>query len=184
MTPRSCSELFWAFSQLALQGFGGVLAVAQRELVERRQWMTAEEFLQETALAQALPGPNVVNLALAFGDRHFGWRGALAALAGLMGLPLVIILGLVIAYGTWAHEPLVQGALWGMGAVSAGLIGGTALRLLAALAGHPLGRILPPLIVLAVFGLLALLRWPIAGVIVGLGGASVLATAWALGRKT
>ena len=81
--PAQLGELFWAFSCLSLQGFGGVLAVVHRELVEKRGWLTAEAFLEDWAVAQVMPGPNVCNLALMFGDRHFGWRGAVTALAGL-----------------------------------------------------------------------------------------------------
>ena len=76
--PHSLRELFWAFTWLALQGFGGVLAVVQRELVERRRWITNDEFIEDWAAAQILPGPNVVNLSIMVGDRYFGLRGALA----------------------------------------------------------------------------------------------------------
>ena len=62
--PASVTELFFAFNRLALQGFGGVLPVAQRELVERRRWVTRAEFVEILSLGQVLPGPNVVNLAL------------------------------------------------------------------------------------------------------------------------
>ena len=72
VAPRSPSDLFWSFAVLALQGFGGVAAVAQREIVERRRWMSREEFLEEWAVAQVLPGPNIVNLSLMVGDRYFG----------------------------------------------------------------------------------------------------------------
>ena len=75
--PQSRSALFWAFTWLALQGFGGVLAVAQRVLVDERQWLTPEEFAEEWAAAQVLPGPNVVNLSLMLGDRYYGTAGAL-----------------------------------------------------------------------------------------------------------
>ena len=78
--PASIGALFWAFSWLALQGFGGVLAVVQRELVEKRHWLTLEEFVEDWAVAQIMPGANVVNLSLIVGDRYFGWKGALAAL--------------------------------------------------------------------------------------------------------
>ena len=81
VAPRSVRELFLAFSWLALQGFGGVLAVAQRELVEKKRWLTREEFTQEWAVAQIMPGPNVINMAIVLGGRHFGWRGALASVA-------------------------------------------------------------------------------------------------------
>ena len=183
MAPRSCTELFTAFTSLALQGFGGVMGVAQRELVERRQWLTNDEFLQETALAQALPGPNVCNLALSLGDRHFGWRGAVAAIAGLMLAPLMILLVLVLAYGRWAGHPVVASALWGMGAVTSGMIAGTALKLMVPLRSHPLGVPVAALLATAAFVGLALLRWPIAAVIFSLGGLGVASTAWALRRE-
>ena len=77
--PASKADLFFSFSMLALQGFGGVLAVVQRELVEKKRWLTREEFLEDWAVAQILPGPNVVNLSLMIGDRYFGFAGALAA---------------------------------------------------------------------------------------------------------
>ena len=79
--PQSKSEIFWVFTWLALQGFGGVLPVAERELVDKKRWYSREEFLEEWAVAQVLPGPNVVNLAIIFGARHFGLPGALAAIA-------------------------------------------------------------------------------------------------------
>jgi chromate transporter len=54
--PRSRTDLFLSFTWLGLQGFGGVLAVVQREMVDRKQWMTLSEFAEEWALAQTLPG--------------------------------------------------------------------------------------------------------------------------------
>ena len=48
--PQSVAEIFFAFNRLALQGFGGVLAVAQRELVERLRWMTREQYLETLAM--------------------------------------------------------------------------------------------------------------------------------------
>src|SRR5512139_2528140 len=96
--PSSPRALFVAFTLLALQGFGGVLAVTQRELCDRRRWLTHAQFVEILSIAQVLPGPNVVNVALIIGDRYFGWRGAFAALAGMMALPLVIVLALTATY--------------------------------------------------------------------------------------
>jgi chromate transporter len=59
--PKSKTDLFVSFTFLALQGFGGVLAVVQREVVERKRWMTPAQFLEEWAVAQILHGPNVIN---------------------------------------------------------------------------------------------------------------------------
>src|SRR5215470_13468704 len=137
--PASLSELFIAFTALALQGFGGVLAVAQRVLCDQRRWLTREQFLEILAIGQVLPGPNVCNVALMVGDRFFGWRGAFAALAGMMAVPLVIVLIVTAVYAEYAALPAVAGALHGMGAVAAGLICGTALRLASALRSNPMG---------------------------------------------
>ena len=88
--PQSPADLYWSFTWLALQGFGGVLAVVQREIVEKKRWLTPEEFVEDWAVAQTMPGPNVINLAIMIGDRHFGLRGALAALVGVMAAPMLI----------------------------------------------------------------------------------------------
>jgi len=167
--PSSVTELFIAFSWLALQGFGGVLAIVQRELVENKQWLSTEEFVEDWAVAQIMPGPNVVNIALMIGDRFFGWRGALAALAGMMALPLVVVLALAVALTGVSHEPAVQGALKGMGAVSAGLIAGTGLKLISALKSNTMGRWACFVLALLTLVAIAWLRIPLAWVLMGLG---------------
>ena len=138
--PRSLADLFWSFSGLALQGFGGVVAVVQRELVERKRWLTREQFVEDWAVAQIMPGPNVVNLSMMIGDRHFGLPGALVALAGMLALPSLVVLALAAGFATVADSPLAQGALRGMGAVAAALIIATGLKLMGALRTNPMGR--------------------------------------------
>lgn len=161
--------MFVAFTLLALQGFGGVLAVAQRVLCEQRRWLARDEFVEILSVAQVLPGPNVCNVALMVGDRFFGWRGAFAALAGMMAVPLLIVLTATAAYAQFAFEPAVAGALKGMGAVAAGLIVGTGLKLAGALRVNPMGvRISVGFAVLA-FTAVALLRWPLVWVLLALG---------------
>jgi len=167
--PASLIALFWAINMMALQGFGGVLAVVQRELVEKKQWLTLEEFVEDWAVAQIMPGPNVVNLALMVGDRYFGWRGALAALAGMLLLPLLVVMVLTIALSGVGHLAQVQGALRGMGAVSAGLIAGTGLRLVPALRGNVMGLLVCTALVGITFISIAWLRVPLGWVLLGLG---------------
>ncbi|MCB1973118.1 MAG: chromate transporter, partial [Burkholderiaceae bacterium] len=147
--PRNVADLFWSFTWLALQGFGGVVAVVQRELVEKKRWMTNEEFLEDWAVAQVMPGPNVVNLSIMIGDRHFGLRGAFAALAGMLSFPLVLALGAAMVYAQWASHPAMAGALRGMGAVAAGLILAMAVKMLGTLRGNLLGPWLCALLGLA-----------------------------------
>ncbi len=167
--PASLTELFLAFTSLALQGFGGVLPVAQRELVERRRWLSREQFVEMLAVSQVLPGPNVVNLALTFGDRAFGWRGAVTALVGMLALPLLVVLGLTAVYGRFADIPAVSGALRGMGAVAAGLVIATGIKLLGALRRNTLG--LPLCLGLAALMAIgsAWLHWPLIWLLLGLG---------------
>lgn len=169
LVPASLGELFIAFTSLALQGFGGVLPVAQRELVERRRWLSREQFVEMLAVSQVLPGPNVVNLALMFGDRAFGWRGALTALVGMLGLPMLVVLVLTAVHGRYADVAAVGGALRGMGAVASGLVIATGLKLLMTLRRHTLG--LPTALGLAALMALgsAWLHWPLIWLLLGLG---------------
>lgn len=170
--PRSRTELFTAFTWLALQGFGGVLAVVQRELVEKRQWLTREQFVEDWAVAQIMPGPNVVNLSMMIGGRHFGLSGALAALAGMLLAPLALLLLIATLYSQLAALPQAQGALRGMGAVAAGLIAATGLKLVGALRKNVMGMAACIGFALASFVAVAVLRWPLAWVLLGLGTAA------------
>ena len=178
--PRSPWELCRVFNRMALQGFGGVLAVSQIELVERTGWLTREEFVETLSVAQVLPGPNVCNLALMVGDRYFGWRGAFAALAGMMLVPLLIVMALAAAYDHWAHVPAVSGALRGMGAVAAGLVIATALKLAVALRANPLGLPLCLAVGSVTFAAVALARLPMVWVVCGLGSLAITAAWWRL----
>ncbi|MDH4392004.1 MAG: chromate transporter [Aquabacterium sp.] len=175
--PADCTALFLAFNRLALQGFGGVLPVAHRELVERTRWLSPQQFMELLTLGQVLPGPNIINMAIVIGDRFFGWRGALAACAGLLLVPLFIVLGLAIAYQQQAAHPAVAGALRGMGAVAAGLIIATGVKLAGTLRGNPLGLPTCAAIGLGTFALVGWLRWPMVWVVLGLGGLG-MALAW------
>ena len=181
--PQSLWDLFWAFSALALQGFGGVLAIVQRDLVERKRWLTREEFVEEWAVAQILPGPNVINLSLMLGDRYFGMRGAFVALAGMLTFPLVAILALAALFAGIADMPAAQGALRGMGAVAAGLIAATGLRLVSALRSNVMGRWVCGAAVVATFLLIAILRMPLVAVLLGLGGVCCVWAWICIGRQ-
>jgi chromate transporter len=175
-TPRSKTDLFVSFTVLALQGFGGVLAVVQRELVEKKKWLTLDEFVEDWAVAQILPGPNVVNLALMIGGRHFGLAGALAALSGLLLAPTLLVLMLAAAVAGVADTAVAQGMLRGMGAVSAGLIAAVGIKLMGALKNNPMGLLTCTGIGAITFVAIGLLRLPLAWVLLSLGP---LASVWA-----
>ncbi len=175
--PPSPAALFWAFNRLALQGFGGVLPVAQRELVDRLRWLSREQFLELLSLSQVLPGPNIVNLGLILGDRCFGWRGGVAAMAGLILAPLGIVLTLAVLAGQLGAVPQVAGALRGMGIVAAGLVLSTAVKLAPGLRRSALGVPTAALFVALTTLAIGVLRWPLPAVVLGLGLAGI-ALAW------
>lgn len=178
--PDSLWSLFLAFSLLALQGFGGVLAVAQHELCVRRRWLTAQDFVELLASAQVLPGPNVCNLSLMIGDRFFGWRGALVALAGMIAAPMVLMLGLAWLLGEASSVGQVQagirGALGGIAAVAAGQIVGTVLKLAAPVRHHVLGWPTCVAVAAAAFGMMAWMHWPLLWVLLGFGTLTCVGT--------
>ena len=181
--PKSRADLFWSFTWLALQGFGGVIAVVQRELVDRKRWLSREQFVEDWAVAQVLPGPNVVNLAMMIGGRHFGLGGAVAALSGMLLAPLVVVLLLAALYGQVAESPLAIGALRGMGAVAAGLVTATGIRLMAALERNPMGMATCVLLAGVTFVAIALLRWPLVWVLLGVGSVACLRASQMLTRQ-
>jgi chromate transporter len=176
--PASPMQLFLVFTGLALRGFGGVLPWAQRVLVEERRWLTRDEFLEVLAFGQLLPGPNICNLSIMLGDRWFGWRGAVAALAGMLGAPTVVVLGLGVLYGQFAEEPVIARAVAGMGAVAGGMILATAVKL----AVHQRARWRWLGFGVVAFVCVALLRMKLAWVLAVLVPAAV-AAAWYAGRR-
>ena len=181
--PRSRTDLFLSFTWLGLQGFGGVLAVVQREMVDRKQWMTLSEFAEEWALAQTLPGPNVVNLSVMFGGKHFGPTGAFAAMSGLLLLPGLLMLSIVFAFQAFAHLPVVASALHGMGVAAAGMVMAAGWRFWPTVKQHPLGWPLALLLMALSFVLAAFIHWPLAHVIGLVGLASCGLTWWRLQAK-
>lgn len=177
--PSSLLQLFLVFSGLALRGFGGVLPWAQRVLVEERQWLSREEFLETLAFGQLLPGPNVCNVAIMVGDRWFGWRGSVAALGGMLAAPLSLVLIAISLYGQVADQPVFRHALAGMGAVAGGLFMATAVKL--ALGARRQWRWLG--FGLLAFAGLAVLRLPMALLMLVLAPIAVLAAAWVQRRQ-
>ena len=181
--PRSRTDLFLSFTWLGLQGFGGVLAVVQREIVDRKQWMSLAEFAEEWALAQTLPGPNVVNLSVMFGGKHFGPSGAFAALSGLLFFPGLLMLAIVFTFQAFAHLPLVASALHGMGVAAAGMVMAAGWRFMPTLRQHPIGFPLALGFAALSFALAALVHWPLAHVIALVGSLSCGLTWWRLVPK-
>jgi chromate transporter len=128
-TKLGCAQLFMGFFEAGILGFGGVLPVARRLIVDERKWLSQAAFNDLFSLCQFLPGANIVNFAFAFGARNRGLAGAAAAVAGLLAAPLAIVLCLAGLYNRYGGIAIVQHGLRGLAAAAAGLVMGTALKI-------------------------------------------------------
>ena len=157
--PPGLIALFFAFAKMSLAGFGGVLPFARRAIVEQHRWMTADEFNETFALCHFLPGPNIVNLSFVFGSRFRGLRGAFAAFLGLVGPPMVLVMGLAVLYAHFGDLPVLRRILAGISCAAVGLLVATVFRMMMPLIKR---RELPPLVLMvAVFAGIGLARWPL-----------------------
>ncbi|HVA15816.1 MAG TPA: chromate transporter [Stellaceae bacterium] len=175
--PRQGSDglvdLFLAFTQISLSGFGGAINWAHRALVQQRRWMSDEDFTETLSLCQFMPGPNIVNFAMCLGQRQHGVSGALAAVAGVVAAPLGIFVVLGVLYTHFGQIAFVHGVLSGISAAAAGFIITIGIRLARPYRRQALS---------ATFGLgafigMAILRLPLVDVMAVLAPASV-AIAW------
>ena len=156
-------ELFVAFAKMSLAGFGGVLVWARRGIVDQHRWMTAEEFNETFALCHFLPGPNVVNLSVVFGSRFRGIPGGIAAFAGLVGPPVVIVIILAALYAHFGEIDALRRILAGVSCAAVGLLISAAFRMMMPLIKR---RDLVGLAVLvAVFIAIGLVRLPLPAVL-------------------
>lgn len=97
--PWLYARLFWSFFKIGGFTFGGgwaMISLIEREIVDRRKWISREEFLDQLAVAQSLPGILAVNISVAVGDKLRGMRGSIVAATGTIILPFLIILAIAI----------------------------------------------------------------------------------------
>lgn len=167
--PISLWALFVTFSKISLSSFGGALFWARRNLIDQRRWLTDQEFAELLTLGQLLPGPNVLNLTVMVGYRFGRWSGAAASVAGYLGWPFLVVIGMGVLYHQFGALPQVKLALGGMSKVAAGLLLATVIRL---------AMVVPRQSRPILFGLLAfagvgLLRWPLLWVVAALAPCAV-----------
>jgi len=161
--PPGLIALFVAFARMSLAGFGGVLVFARRGIVDHHRWMTADEFNETFALCHFLPGPNIVNLSVVFGSRFRGIAGSLAAFAGLVGPPVVIVTLLAALYARFGEIDALRRTLAGVSCAAVGLLLSVVFRMMMPLIGKRdfvgLGMLA------AVFIAIGLLRLPLPAVL-------------------
>ena len=148
---------------MSLAGFGGVLVWARRGIVDQHQWMTADEFNETFALCHFLPGPNIVNLSMVFGSRMRGIAGGIAAFAGLLAPPMIIMTILAALYGRYGEIDALRRILAGVSCAAVGLLIAVVLRMMMPLIRR---RDVVGLIMLAlVFVAIGLARLPLQAVL-------------------
>ncbi|TCB33944.1 chromate transporter [Acinetobacter sp. ANC 4910] len=123
-------ELFMGFMKLGLMGFGGVLPLAHRMIVDDRKWLTIEEFTHLLGVCQLLPGGNIINMSVAIGYQFQGIKGAISAVVGLISAPTLIVIMLYELYAKFQSIPMVKHMLEGLAAAAAGLLFAMGLKML------------------------------------------------------
>lgn len=139
-TPVTLAGLAVCFVQISLSSFGGGLSAwTQRIVVERRRWLNNEQFLTAITISRLFPGPNQVNMAIYVGQHFKGLPGALAALLGLLGVPLAILLTLGWAYFHYHQVPSLRAVLGGVVAAAAGMALSMGVKLIGGYLRDPAG---------------------------------------------
>jgi chromate transporter len=179
-TPPGLIALFVAFAKISLAGFGGVLAFARRGIVDQHRWMTPDQFNETYALCHFLPGPNVVNLSVVFGSRFRGIPGSIAAFAGLLGPPVVVVTILAALYAHFGEIDALRRILAGVSCAAVGLLMSAAFRMMMPLIKRR--DLVGLVLLLAVFTAIGLMRLPLAAVLLVAIPLSIAIT-YAIGRR-
>ena len=169
--------LFLGYLRIGLFGFGGVAAWARRVIVEERHWLTEREYAEVLGLGQVLPGPNVGNAAVMIGRRFHGLPGALLATGGIYCAPLIILVGLCLLYDRYGQLPNVAPAMAGIAAAAAGMVIGTAFKMVGKL------KLAPEAIGILILAAIAAawLRLSLPLIVLALAPLSIAASLWRAG---
>ena len=142
MNPASIQDFVRYFLWLGSTGFGGPIALCgamQRDLVDKRKWISKEDYAEGLALAQLAPGPLAAQLAM-----YLGWVKGGTFGATLVGIAFVLpsflmVMVLSAAYVGLGGLPWMQAAFYGVGACVIGIVGRSAWKLASSS-----GRIVEP----------------------------------------
>ncbi len=128
--PRrvSCLDLLFGFATVGMIGFGGIANALFHVVVDKRKWLTAEEYTMTFGLAQILPGASPINTSIMIADRFQGFVGIACAICGLLFVPLISLIALALIYDQFADVPEVRYGTIASVAAAAGLSFGTALK--------------------------------------------------------
>jgi chromate transporter len=116
------ARLFLKLGTIAFGGPAAHIAMMRNEVVERRRWMEAQEFLDLVGASNLIPGPNSTELAIHLGRVRAGWRGLLVAGACFILPATLIVLAFAWAYARYGSTPQAEGLLYGITPVIVAII--------------------------------------------------------------
>lgn len=118
-------DIFWKFLKIGSFSFGGVysmLAFFEKELVQKKKWLTHEEFAESVVIGQLTPGAPIINTGIFIGYMLRKLRGALATVAGQVLPSFFLILIIAYLYIKYNDIALIRSILKGIGAAVVGLV--------------------------------------------------------------
>lgn len=125
-------ELFYSFFKIGTFTIGGgyaMIPLMEQEIVDRRGWLSREEFLNQLALSQSMPGVLAVNMATGLGYRLRGLRGAFSAIAGNIVMPVLFIITLAMLFRHFRDNSFVERFFMGVRPAVVALIAAPVFRL-------------------------------------------------------
>jgi chromate transporter len=137
--PYTRGRFLLYFLRLGTLGFGGPIALAgymQRDLVERRRWVSKQDYVEGLAFAQLCPGPLAAQLAMYLGWVRAGFLGATLVSLAFVGPSFVMVLALAALYVRFEGLPWMQGAFYGVGAAVIAVIARSAVKLVRLTVGR------------------------------------------------
>ncbi len=132
-TRPTLRALVLYFLRLGTLGFGGPIALVgymQRDLVEGRNWVSREDYLEGLAFSQLCPGPLAAQLAKYLGWVHSGTLGATLTGAAFILPSFLMVLGLASLYVHFGQLAWIQGLFYGIGAAVSAIIVRSAWKLI------------------------------------------------------
>jgi chromate transporter len=177
--PVRLLEIFLVFLRIGAFSFGGGLAGwVYREVVQRRPWLSEQDFISGMAVSQILPGANITNLSIYIGQKLRGTAGAFVAAFGLLLVPFFVVIGFLLLYENVSGIRWVSVATDGVAAAAVGLLILTTWR-----TGIQSGRSIPGVItVIATFVAVGILHRPLLPSVLCIAPLSIAAS-WKRGSK-
>ena len=167
----SLFDIFWSFLKIGAFTFGGgyaMIPLIEAEMIQKRGWLTREEFINQLTLAQSIPGPIALNTAVFVGYKTRGVKGAFAALVGVVIPSFVIILLIALYFTDFKDNPTVAAAFKGMRPAVVALIAAPIINMARGMSWWKIAVALGAAVVIWLLGV-SPIAFIIIGALVGIG---------------